>query len=232
MYGVFAALGLIAALWLSLKTAVLAGLDSERLWDAGLFAVVSAFVVSRVTLIVGDMRAFVRVPVAMLELPSFTYVDAALTAVAVVAYLRWKRVPLLRALDAWAPCGAALGALLSLGQFFEGADAGMPTRLPWGTVVPGSAGLMHLQPVAIYSALAWLLLLVVLMMLLQRRPLPRHGMVAGVGLVVGGVVSFLLDMLTQPSANRAGAWLDPVQWMAVGAMLVGGLMLMFLKEIV
>ena len=31
-------------------------------------------------------------PLVMLSLPSFTYVGMALTAVAVVAYLRWKRL--------------------------------------------------------------------------------------------------------------------------------------------
>jgi len=48
---------------------------------------------------------------------------------------------------------------------------------------------------------------------------------------MGGVVGFLLDMITQPAVSGGGAWLDPVQWMALGAMLVGGLMLTFLKEI-
>ena len=153
----------------------------------------------------------------------------AITAVVVVLYLRWKRLGLLKVADAWAPCAVALAAMLSLGRFFEGTDLGMPTRLPWGTVVPGSAGLMHLQPVAIYATIAAAVLLVVLMLLLQRGL--RPGSVAAVALVSGGAVSFLLEMLTQPVEVRAGAWLDPTQWMGVGAMLVGGLMLTFSKEI-
>jgi prolipoprotein diacylglyceryltransferase len=119
--------------------------------------------------------------------------------------------------------------MLSLGRFFEGTDLGMPTTLPWGTVVRGSAGMMHLQPVAIYAAVASVVLLVVLVRLLERKL--RAGMVAGVALVTGGVVSFLLDMITQPVEMRVGAWLDPAQWVAVGAMLVGGLICTFTKEI-
>ncbi len=229
VYGLFAAVGLIAALWLSLKTARVVGLASESVWDAGLFAVVAAFVVSRLLLIAGDFRGFLRVPLAMLALPSFTYVGMALTGLVVVGYLRRKRLPLLRVLDGWAPCAAALAAMLSLGRFFEGTDLGMPTTLPWGTLVRGSAGMMHLQPVAIYGAVASGLLLVVLVRLLERRM--RAGMVAAVGLVAGGAVGFLLDMMTQPVEMRAGAWLDPSQWLAVGAMLVGGLMITFTKEI-
>jgi len=229
VYGLFAAGGLIAALWLSLKTARVVGLAAESVWDAGLFAVLAAFVVSRLLLIGGDVRGFLRVPLAMLALPSFTYVGMVLTGMVVVGYLRWKRLPLLRVLDAWAPCAAALAAMLGVGRYFEGTDLGMPTMLPWGTVVRGSAGMMHLQPVAIYAAVASVVLLVVLVKLLERRL--RAGRVAAVGLLAGGAVGFLIEMVTQPVEMRVGTWLEPAQWLAVGAMLVGGLMLTFTKEI-
>jgi phosphatidylglycerol:prolipoprotein diacylglycerol transferase len=229
VYGLFAAVGLIAALWLSLKTARLVGLAAEQLWDAGLFAVMAAFVLSRLLLIGGDVHAFLHLPLVMLALSSFTYDGMVLTALAVAAYLQWKRLPVLRVLDAWAPCAAVLAAMLSLGRFFEGTDPGMPTSQPWGTGVPGSAGLMHLQPVAIYATAASVVLLVVLVRLLERRL--RAGMVAGVALVAGGAVSFGLDMITQPLERSRSAWLDPAQWIALGAMLAGALMLTFLKEI-
>jgi len=229
VYGLFAAVGLIAALWLSLKTAKLVGLAAEQVWDAGLFGVMAAFVLSRLLLIGGDVHGFLHVPLALLALPSFTYGGMVLTAVVVVAYLQWKRLSLLRVADAWAPCAAALAAMLSLGRFFEGTDLGMPTSLPWGTVVPGSAGLMHLQPVAIYETIATVVLMVVLMKLLERRL--QAGMAAAVALVSGGAVSFLLDMITQPVEVRGSAWLEPSQWVAVSAVLVGGLMFTFSKEI-
>jgi len=228
VYGVCAAVGLIAALGLSLRTARAVGLAAEQLWDAGLFAVVAAFVCSRLLLIAGDVHAFLRLPVAMLALPSFTYGGMTVTLFAVVVYLRWKRMPLLKVADAWAPCAAALAAMLSLGRFFEGTDAGMPTRVPWGMVMPGSGGL-RVHPVGIYAVIASVVLMAVLMGLLQRKM--RDGVVAGVALVAGGAVGFVLDMVTQPVEMPGSAWLDPAQWLAVGAMLVGGLMLTFLKEI-
>jgi phosphatidylglycerol---prolipoprotein diacylglyceryl transferase len=119
--------------------------------------------------------------------------------------------------------------MLSLGRFFEGTEVGMPTRLPWGMVMPGGDGSVRLHPVAIYGAIASVALVVVLMGLLRRRM--RDGMVAAIALVAGGATGFLLDMVTQPLEMRGSAWLDPQQWLAVGAMLVGGLMLTFLKEI-
>jgi xanthine/uracil permease len=72
------------------------------------------------------------------------------------------------------------------------------------------------------------MLVVVLMGLLQRKM--REGMVAAVALVVGGIAGFLLDMVMQPVEMRGSAWLDPAQWVGVGAMLAGGLMITFSKE--
>ncbi len=203
------------------------GLAAEKLWDAGLFAVAAAFVLSRLLLIGGDVQGFMRAPLVMLRLPSFTYGGMVLTAAAVAVYLQWKELPLLKVLDAWAPCAAVLAAMLNLGSFFEGDDAGMPSRLPWAIKTPRSGGCGCSR----WRCMRWwraVVLVVVLMGLLGRRL--RAGMVAGVALVAGGGVSFVLDMLTEPAVSGARAWLDPVQWVAVGAMLVGGLMLTFLKE--
>ncbi len=41
VYGLWSAVGLIAALWLSQRTAKRVGLAGEQLWDAGWFAVTS-----------------------------------------------------------------------------------------------------------------------------------------------------------------------------------------------
>ncbi len=229
VYGLCAAVGLVAALWLSQKTAKLVGLGAEQLWDAGWFAVTAAFVISRVLLIVDDVHGFLRLPLVMLMLPSFTYGGMVLTVLAMAAYVAGKQLPLLRVLDAWAPCAAVVAAALSMGRYFEGTEQGMPTRLPWGPVVPGSAGLMHLHPVQMYAAVSAVLLMVVLMLMLERRL--RAGVVAGVALAAGGAVTFLLDMITQPFEMSGHAWLDPAQWIALGAMVAGTLMLTFLKEL-
>lgn len=228
MYGLFAAVGLIAAVGLSLKTARLAGLASEQLWDAGLFAVMAAFVCSRLLLIAGNFHAFLKMPGTLLALPSFTTLGMVTTAVVVVVYLRWKRLPLLRVMDAWAPCAAVLAATLNLGKFFQGGDAGMPSSLPWAIKTQMSGG-VRVHPVAMYAAIAAGVLAVGLIWLLRRGL--RAGSVTGVALLAGGAAGFLIDMVTQPVEMRVGAWLDPAQWVAVGAVLVGGVMLTFTKEI-
>ena len=224
VFGLFAAAGLVMALWLSQRTARLAGLSPERLWDAGMFAIVAAFVASRVLLITMDLHAFLTYPILVMSLPSLTYGGMLLTALLTLGYLRWKRLPLLDVLDAWAPCGALLAAVLSVGHFVEGTAAGMPTRLPWGVVTPGDTVLGRVHPVQMYAAGAELALCVVLFRLLAlRRTGEPHGVgrVAGMGLAVGGLLSFVLGMLRQPVESYGNAWLDPQQWIALAGIVVG-----------
>ena len=225
MYGLFSAVGLIAALWLSERTAKMVGLVGEQLWDAGWFAVTAAFVISRGLLVVRDWHAFRTLPLVVLSLPSFTYGGMGLAVLAVVAYVKWKRLPMLAVMDAWAPCAALLAGALSLGHYFEGTDAGMPTSLRWGMRVAGGG---RVWPVQLYGLAGSLVLFAVLMRMLRRRM--RAGSVAGVALMAGGSMAFLLDMLSQPTAWGGGAWLDPGQWIGLGAVMVGTLMLMFQKE--
>jgi len=219
VFGVFAAVGLVGALWLSQRTAKAAGVDAEKLWDAGMFAVAAALVVSRLLLIAMDMKAFVHYPLLVLSLPSLTYGGIALTGVLVWLWLRWKRLRVLSVLDAWAPCAMLLWAALSVGHFVEGTDAGMPTSLPWGVVTAGDTVLGKVHPVQIYALVvavvlgAWLL-----RMLMKAR---RAGMVASVGLMAGGVASFALGMLRQPMESIGDSWLDPSQWVALMAVLAG-----------
>ncbi len=84
VYGLCAAVGLVAAVGLSLKTARMAGLASEQVWDAGLFAVMVAFVCSRLLLVAGNFSAFLKMPGTLLALPSFTALGMVITGLVVV----------------------------------------------------------------------------------------------------------------------------------------------------
>jgi len=214
-YGLCAAVGLVGALRLSLRTARRVGVEPIEIWDAGLFGLGAGFVISRALLVVRDFHAFRMYPMLVLALPSFTYLGMALTAVAVVVYLRVKRLRLLAVLDAWAPCGAVLGAALCLGHFVERTDLGMP----WGF----GGRLLPVQMVGAGVALGLALLLL--------WELKRHtqGHVVGLGMVLGGLVAFLMDMVTQPVQNGDG-WLESGQWIAIGAMIVGVVVLLAAKE--
>jgi len=211
----------MAALALSLRTAAISGLSPDRLWNAGLFVLLSAFVLSRLLLVVMYLHAFLTYPILLLAVPSLTPLGLLLTAIVTVLYLRVRRLPLLATLDAWAPCATLVWAFLALGHFAEGSDPGLVTTLPWGR--PMIAGGIPLHPVALYAAIMAVLLTVVLLGHLRRRQ--RRGDTAAFALAVVGIAQFLLTFLRQPdpSAEMFGNVLDPIQWVAIGMIVAAGI---------
>jgi phosphatidylglycerol:prolipoprotein diacylglycerol transferase len=216
-FGALAALGLILALLLSERTAPLAGVDPGKLWDAGLFAVLAAFVLSRVLLAVAYFETFRRFPLLLLTVPSLTATGLALTVIATALWLRLKGVAWLPTLDAWAPCAMLMWAALALGHFAEGSDTGLETHMPWG-LPPMSGDALRLHPVALYAALVATVLTFGSFRVLKRRAVP--GTTAGWTLIAAGLAQFLLSFLRQPGAEAA-LGLDALEWVSVGLMAVG-----------
>src|SRR5580698_6541454 len=81
-FGVLAAVGLMAALTLSLRTAAIVGLVPDKLWNAGLFTLLSAFALSRLLLIFANPRSFVAAPILLLMVPSLNTIGVLLTLLA------------------------------------------------------------------------------------------------------------------------------------------------------
>jgi phosphatidylglycerol---prolipoprotein diacylglyceryl transferase len=218
-FGVLAAVGLMAALTLSLRTAAIVGLNPDKLWNAGLFTLLSAFALSRLLLIAANFHDFLAYPILLLMVPSLTASGILLTILATAIYLRLRHLPLLDTLDAWSPCATLIWAFLALGHLAEGTDAGLPTTLPWGMPIPPSATRLH--PVALYAAIVAALLTLVLLRQLSRRH--RPGDTLALALATSGTAQFLLTFFRQPYPDTG--LLDPIQWIALGMIAAAGLIL-------
>jgi len=223
VFGFFAAMGVIAAIWLSQRTARLAGLPEQKLWDAGVFLVFSGFVLSRLLLVVQNFTAFLHYPLIVLSLSSLTPLGVSLSLTATLIYLSSLKLPIRGVLDAWAPCGALLAAVLALAHYVEGTDAGMPTSLPWGVITPGDTVLGKVHPVQIYILLSALALMAFSYRALKQPH--EQGRVGAWMLVAGGVTAMLTAMVTQPIDTHGGEWLEPQQMGWLLAMFVGALLL-------
>lgn len=223
-------MGLMAALSLSLWTAVIAGLSPDSVWNAGLFVLLSAFVLSRLLLVAMYLHAFLTYPILLLAVPSLTPLGLLLTAIVTALYLRLRRLPLLTTLDAWAPCATLVWAFLALGHFAEGSDPGLPITLPWGMAM--FLGAARLHPVPLYAAIVAVLLTMILFRQLRHR---QHcGDTAAIAFATVGIIQFLLTFLRQPdpSVGLLGNVLDPIQWAAVGMMVVAGLICLQPRKLV
>ena len=222
VFSAFAVVGLIVALLLSQRTAVLAGLAPEAMWDAGVVAAISVFVISRLLLVAFNFKSFLAYPTLILTLPSVTLTGLFGTGVVMMYYLRHRGISYARFLDAAAPCLALLWAILSLGGFATGSE-GLPTTLPWGIE---DAMLGRIHPVEVYTAIAAVLLCIVLMRALfvahTRGDAP--GKTAATGLFLFGAIAFFLSFLTQPSESSQIFILDPVQWLGLGSIELGTVM--------
>lgn len=207
-FGALVAIGLMLALALSQRTARVRNLNPEKLWDAGLFAVLAAFVLSRLLLVATHFAAFQKFPILLLAVPSLTPVGLLLTALATFLWLYFKRIPILPALDAWAPCATLVWAFLALGHFADLSDPGLATTLPWGVRPPGET--IPLHPVAIYAAIFAFLLTVA-----AYRKLS-----AAQTLLAAGTGQFLLSFLRQPDVETI-AGLDALQLVALVMILCG-----------
>lgn len=204
------------ALLLSQRTAAWVGLAPDEVWDAGLSAVIAAFVLSRLLLVVENVHSFLQAPLLLLMVPSLTATGMAATLVVMLIWLRRKHLPVWKVLDAWAPCATLTWAFLALGHFAEGSDAGLPAR--FGIRMPGESTPLH--PVALYVAFYALLLTDGLLYWLRRRR-PAVGGVTAAALFAAGVGQFLIGFLRQPDMFGSTSMLDPLQWVSVGMMLAG-----------
>ena len=230
-FGVLAAVGLMAALTLSLRTAATVGIAPDKLWDAGLFTLLSAFALSRLLLIFSNFRDFLAYPILLLMVPSLTSTGILLTIVATVIYLRVRNLLLLDTLDAWSPCATLIWAFLALGHFAEGNDAGLPTTLPWGLPIPPDRTPLH--PVPIYVALAAAILTLILLRYLRHRHHP--GETVAFTLAAAGTIQFLLTFFRQPNTNINPPIfdiLDPIQWIALGMIVTAGFILLLPRKLV
>ena len=230
VFGVLAAVGLMAALSLSLRTAAKLRLSPDNVWNAGLFMLITAFVLSRLLLIADNLNSFISFPLTMLAVPSLTPLGVLGTVVVTLLYLYFRHLPVLSVLDAWAPCATLIWMFLALGHFAEGSDPGLITPVPWSILSP--TGLSHLHPVSLYVAAAACVLTVVLLWHLSLKQ--RPGSTAVLGLVAAGVAQFFITFYRQPSFEELPAsidFLDPIQWAAVGMIVAAGLLFLLSRKL-
>ncbi len=220
VYGLAAAIGLMAAMALGQRSARLARLEPNAMWDTGMFAVLAAFFLSRVLLVLENVPMFVSAPALVLELPSISTGGLAVAALLTARYARRRGMPLLRLLDAAAPCALLLMASLSAGSMAGGTREGMPTRMPWA--VSSSFGRVH--PLELYSAAGLLALAGWALWRVPRTQLP--GETAAWALALYGMLRCLLDFFRLPQELYGASLLDGEQWRGLEIFGVGAVLLL------
>jgi phosphatidylglycerol:prolipoprotein diacylglycerol transferase len=219
-YGVAAAVGLLLALALAQRTARMTGVAPAQMWNLCVVSLFAALLGSRLMLIAVNWRDVMRHPAWILSLSAVHHplVGGAAALVGVVTawvYARRQRMPMAAAADALA-APVTLGlALEQFGSLLAGSGFGAATSVRWAVTYThplasrwsGAPIGVPVHPAQAYSALGWLTISVVILMLLPARQ--QRGDAAGAALMAGSMVIFITEI-----------WRD---WEGRGAVLNGAL---------
>ncbi len=214
-YGLMLAIGIMLALFTAQRLAKRDGINSDRVFDLGLWTVIGGLLGSKILLVLVDPTANVF-SFDFLRSGGVFYgglIGGFLTLAGLMYYYQlnfWKVA------DAFAPA-------VALGQFFgrQGCNAagccwGKPTDLPWGvhfselgheyTGVPiydETGGILHLHPVQLYESFAMLIVFGILIYAHKRKKF--NGQILIMYGVFYGIIRFTIEFFRDdPRGNFLG----------------------------
>ncbi|MBI3664143.1 MAG: prolipoprotein diacylglyceryl transferase [Acidobacteria bacterium] len=233
-YGTLLAAAVLLGLWLARRHAFADGLDGDRVWNLGVYAVLSGLVVAKVWLVFAEWDRYAANPREIFALSTIqsagTFYGGVLGAVTlIILYARYWKLPFLPLADAYAPC-VALGASLGrLGCFSAGCCYGKPTEIAWGVTftseyahaLVGTPLGIRLHPTQLYDSFAAVVILAVL--LLMRRRKRFTGQLWATFMTLYGVARFTTEFLRDDPGRTElfGGALSLMQVVSLGLIVFG-----------
>src|SRR5581483_1885106 len=175
-YGVFIALGIAVAVWLTAREAKRKGILPNTIYDGALWVVVAGILGARLFHVIDNWSLYAANPAAIFRTAGLAIYGALVGGfVAVVIYTTVRHLPLWRVLDAVAPAIPLAQAIARIGCFINGDNYGVPTNppLPWSVtwtnpnaMVPDRT--VAYQPAQLYEGL-WDLIVFAIIWRLRTR---------------------------------------------------------------
>ncbi len=231
-YGVIAALGLLLALALALRTSRIAGVNPNQIWNLSIVALFTALAGSRLLLVIVNWTVVRTHPawllgLAMIHHPLLAAVGALFATIAAALYAQRQQMPLGDTADALAAPLAIGLAFEQFGALLAGSGFGRETTARWSVVYTnplaarwsGAPLGVAVHPVQAYAGLAFLIIAVMLLVCLPHRR--QRGDIAGLWLVAAGAAVYFTEFWRDPEGRGAilrGA-LDGPQLAAIGLVL-------------
>jgi phosphatidylglycerol:prolipoprotein diacylglycerol transferase len=225
-YGVLLTLAFAAGIWVARRRAAERGIGEERVLDVCMLILFSSILGARLLWVLTHLDQF-RAPHgswtdALNPFRGGAYVGFAglsvlggviLATVSALAYLAWKKMPVLATADVLAPSVALGEGITRIGCFLNGCcyglpcDAGFCLRFPTDSPAAISYHGAAVHPTQLYASAIGFLSFFVLSALLRRPPFA--GAVFGAFLAIQGVQRLLLDLVRHQD--------ESVIWFHVGA---------------
>jgi phosphatidylglycerol---prolipoprotein diacylglyceryl transferase len=240
-YGVLVAAGFLAGLWTASRRAPRSGLKPDQVGDAGPWMILGAVLGARALYVATYWKdRFAGEPwweVFMVQKGGLVYYGGLIGAsLAVILYCRWRKVPLWKLADVFAP-SIALGYVFGrLGCLMNGCCYGRETALPWGLTYPSGSEVCQsvancgpVHPTQIYDSLLSLGLYLFLAWLYQRKKF--DGQVFAAYLICYAVARSLVEYFRGDyGPNHTYGVFTPAQLVSVGILATGIVLAIVLRK--
>lgn len=213
-YGAVAALGLLLALMLALRTARRVGIDPNRIWNLCILMLFTGLIGSRLLLIVANWKVLRAHPlwalsVAMIHHPLLAAIGALIALAIGSVYTGLHHMPYRATADGLA-APLALGlAFEQIGALLAGSGYGTGTHLPWAIVYTDPLAArwsdaplgVPVHPVQAYAAICFFVIAICLVRWLPNRR--QNGDLAGLFLISTGAVIYITEFWRDPIGRGA-----------------------------
>jgi phosphatidylglycerol:prolipoprotein diacylglycerol transferase len=232
-YGLLVAIAFLTALWVTGRLAVKSGLNQEPVLNLGIYCALAGIAGAKLLMIALDpsIRDNWReiFSLATLQAAGIFYGGFVAAVATAFIYMRRRRLPLLKTLDAFAP-GLALGHSIGrLGCFSAGCCWGVPTHLPWAVTFTNTRAYqlvgvplgVPLHPTQLYESLGELMIFAALYLLFLRAH--REGSIISLYLVLYGVLRFLVEFVRfhDQQSNPLTGPFSTEQWISLALVALG-----------
>ncbi len=233
IWGLFAGIAIIAALFVALKEAARKNINSDRIVNIAILMVAGSVIGAR-TFFVAEMRSYYGThPMEIFYLGDgglMFYGGAIGAFIFVFAYIRYAKINNFPEIfDTIAP-SLAIGELFGrIGCALTNEHVGAITALPWGQFFPDDNTVRH--PVSIYMAINGLLLFAILW--IMRKKIKTSGMLFLSFLFLYAITRFFLDFtrctdLTVCDPHYNG--FTPSQYVSIALIIIVPIIAAFLKK--
>lgn len=244
-HGVFTAVGIAAGVYLGVWLARREGFTEDDGYSIALVGVPAGIIGARAMFVLENRAAFEGrwLDVFRINEGGITLYGAVIGGVAAAAIYGWfRKMPVMRGLDA-AGFGLLLGmAIGRIGDLINGEHVAKVTHLPWGVVYTNpespswqkyaAAGLPPTHPATTYEMIGDLLIIGVMAVVFMKLWRTRPGVTFFTGVVLYSAMRFGVSYLRIDSLNVVKDWMTFPQVTAMGVWAIGmvGLAYTLLRE--
>ena len=218
-YGLFVALGILAAFWYLTKRAAGIGMSRESMTDLVLAVTISGFFGARLLYVIYEFDYFKKAPLEIFAIWNggiIFYGGLLGGLLGFVFFSRTTDLPALKALDLLMPAGALAQGFGRIGCFFNGCCYGKETSSPLGIVFPFDISPLH--PTQLYES-AFCFLLAGFLAFFYSRNKDKAGATSFLYFTLYPAGRFVIEFFRN-DMSRLSFGLTLGQWMSAGVFLL------------